>query len=1702
MAESTSPAKARRSIGWRIGKIILIIVGSLVGLVVVLALLLLTPPVQNFARKKAQNYLSQKLQTRFEIGRIYIGFPKKIVLENVYVEDRQKDTLLSGGLLKVDISMLKLLKSEVEINQIELADITAKIKRSLPDTTFNFQFILDAFAPKNPSAAQPADTSAMKMAINTVKLDRVRMIYNDVITGNYVTVFLRKFNTDINRFDPAHMDYDIAEVNLEGVRGTVKQVKPLVDPGPISEDKAEAVQPINLKLKLGDVGLKDIQLDYGNDVSSFYTTLNLGELILKPEAFDLAHHSIRIEELALNNTTSVIRLGKTPAAKEVVKQTRQEVESQAQNDWKFIVTRIRFNNNNLKFDNDNEARVPSGIDYAHLDAKQLTLHVDDFHFAIDSIAGKISKGSLTEKSGLVLNRLETDFLYASREAYLKNLILETPHTTLQREAVIRYPSIESLASNIGAMQLDVNLANSKLLVRDILLFAPMLKGSPGFSNPNEMWYLNGKVTGRISDMRIDQLDIRGLANTRVRASGTISGIPDMKKLRGNIRLQELRTTRSDLALLMPPGSIPKNITLPNALNLSGTLAGSMADARANLQLQTDLGAANLTGSIRNASNPKSASYNAKLSTRAINLGRILQNDTLYGPLTADIAISGRGLDPKTMAADMKGIIHSVTYNRYEYREVALNGSYNRQKVKAFVGINDPNIALSLNAGSDLSREFPSVTLQADIDSIRTLPLHLTTQSVFYHGKIDADFPVTDPKNLQGRLLVTQSLLANGEQRFTLDTIQLVAGKNDTAKFIRLNSDIANLALTGQYDLAQLGDAFINSIQPYYKIIPDYKPAKLDPYQFSIVGNITNAPVLQVFLPDLKRLDPVGINGTFSSQNGWNSQLRAPMIVYGTNSIHNLSMDAGTRNGTLIMHTLVDEVSSGGAMNIYKTDLNATIANNAIDFLATIADAKEKNKYRFGANFKQDGANNYVLTIDPKQLLLNYDNWTVPSDNLVRLENGDINIHNLVLARNEQRLSLNSTSSERNSPLNVQFTQFRIATLTAFLKQDTLIADGRINGTATLMNFTTQPVFTTDLVINDLSLQKDTVGNLTLKVNNQETNRFVAEANLTGKGNDLLLTGSYLVKPDNQSSFDLDLTIRQLQMSTVERASMGSISAAKGFLDGKFRITGTAAKPEVDGHLDFNKTSFNLSALNSFYQVDQESIQVNKEGIRFDSFTIRDSSNNELSVDGMAYTDNYTNYRFDLDVTADDFKAVNSTKRNNQLFYGALNFDTDLHIGGTEVSPKVDGSLTINDKTNFTIVLPQAEPGVAEREGIVRFVDMDSVRIDTTMYASLDSIKNTGIRGMDVAVNIEINKEAVFNIVVDEGNGDFLRMKGEALLSAGIDPSGNMTLSGSYEIQEGAYELSFNMLKRKFDIQKGSKITWLGEPTKADVNVTAVYVANTAPLTLVEDQLQDNVTSNVNRYKQKLPFQVNLLVKGELMKPDISFDVILPEDKNYNVANDIIENVKTRLIQLRAQPSELNKQVFALLLLNRFVSENPFDAGGGGGMNVGTMARQSVSKILTEQLNNLASNLINGVDLNFDVASTEDYTTGQMQNRTDLNVSLSKQLLSDRLKVTVGSNFELEGPQNSAQRSNNIAGNLAIDYMLSKDGRYLIRGYRKNEYEGEIYGYIIETGISFIITLDYNHFHDLFRKKKKKEPAPKKPAATEVVPASPAESKSE
>ena len=326
--------------------------------------------------------------------------------------------------------------------------------------------------------------------------------------------------------------------------------------------------------------------------------------------------------------------------------------------------------------------------------------------------------------------------------------------------------------------------------------------------------------------------------------------------------------------------------------------------------------------------------------------------------------------------------------------------------------------------------------------------------------------------------------------------------------------------------------------------------------------------------------------------------------------------------------------------------------------------------------------------------------------------------------------------------------------------------------------------------------------------------------------------------------------------------------------------------------------------------------------------------------------------------------------------------------------------------------------------------------------------------------------------------------GAADLAAGIDKSGKISLTGNYKVSKGAYNLSLSFLKRKFDIQQGSTIIWTGDPTSAQVDITASYLADAPPIDLMQSEIAGATQAVQTTYKEKLPFHVNLHMTGEMLKPTISFDITLPQDELSRWPD-----VDTKLQQVRSDEAEINKQAFALLLLGRFVQEDPLASSGGGGGVEGAV-RNSAASLLTDQLNKLAGNLVKGVDLNFDLQSQQDYSTGTAQNSTDLKVGVSKRLLNDRIKVNVGSSFAVENPQGSNKAASNIAGDVSVDYQLTKDGRYLLQAYRRNNYEGVAEGQVIETGLSFILNYDYNRLKEIFERHKVAKEVRKKNKETE------------
>ena len=1642
------------------------IVGSVITLLLLIIILIQVPAVQNMIKNKAVTYLEGKIHTPVKLGRIEIGFPKKVILEDLYLQAQNGDTLIAGQKIAVDISLFKLLSNEVEINSIDLKDIVANVKRD-KDSVFNFDYIVDAFAsdkPKDPTSA------GMTFSIEKVNLDNVKVRFDDAITKNDLSVNLTHFDTRIKKFDLDKMDFEIPKIKLDGLTLKLKQgelVKEIAVNTVKTADSLVKTRP-DLNIKLGEIALSKINISYDNAGTQLNSGLVLDRLLLEFDKTDLPNQQIAINNFEIDGLRGGLTIGKEKTKLPVAAAATSTPASTA-NKWKLNLDEANLKNIDFRFDDQNAAIVTKGMDYKHLNLKNFNLEASDFKYDANTIAGNIHSLKVADKSGLDLQELRTDFSYGTKGAYLKNLYIKTPQTVLRDEIIINYPSVEAIKTDLGSLNINATLNNSSIGFKDILLFAPGLANTNPFKgNPNAVMAVNGKVSGKLNNIAIPNLEISGLGTTRLAASGRIVGLPDVKTAYFDLNIRDLKSGAKDINALVPKGTLPASLQLPSQLALKGTFKGTIQNFNTDLALNSSFGAAKVKGSFDQRVKNRER-YDGYAELNNFDVGRLIKNDSL-GKISLKAKVKGTGLNPKTATAAVDGTLIKADFNRYTYKNLKLKGDIANGKFNAKAGMADPNLDFDLVSEGNFNGKYPKIKLRLNVDIADLNKLNLHAGALKLRGKVDADIDTADPDYLNGRISAYHFVIANEKEQFQLDSINIVATADEKKNSLMVKSQFLKANINGKYELTKIGTALTNSIAKYYDTAPNVKKTATRPQQFAFDIKVINDPILMKLVPQITRLEPMSITGRYNSVNDTivlNATI--PRLVYGSNTISNAVIKIDKLDNTLVYSAIIDEVQSS-AFRLPYTSIEGTLSENLLTYRLLLKDVKDKDHYSVAGTLKASGDNTEVHLL-PDGLVLNYEPWLIADNNVIRFGSKGIYADNFELSNSSSAIKIQSESEAPNSPLAVDFKEFNIETLSKMVQKDSLAMGGRINGNVLLKNITTKLVFTSDLNIDNFTYMKDTIGNISVKVNNEIANTYAAKVAITGNDNRVNLDGTY--RSDN-SSFDMDLDMDRLNIKSIEPFTAGNINKSSGYISGKFKLTGTMDDPSLIGDLQFHDGAFTVTQLNSPFNLMNDKISFTNEGLVFTNFSLSDADKNVLSIRGNINTPNYKDFAFNLNINADNFRAINSSAKDNELFYGKLFLNTRLRIKGDMNKPIVDGTIKINEDTKLTIVLPQNDPSIADREGIVEFIDQDNPQLTEKLMIDSDSISKTVFKGLDVAVNIEIDKNAELTMIIDKGNGDFVKVKGEAKLSGGIDESGKTTLTGRYELQEGSYEMTFNMLKRKFDIQKGSYILWTGEPTSADINITAVYKTETAPLDLLDDQLGGVSATVRNTYKQRLPFETLLKLNGELLKPEITFDITLPEG-NYGVASDILTTTRAKLEQLRQEPAELNKQVFALLLLNRFIGENPFSSESG--TSTESLARQSVSKILSQQLNDLAGNLIKGVDVNFDLESTDDYTSGQREDKTDLNVAFSKRLLDDRLKVTVGSSFGLEGEEQANQQSNNIAGDISADYQLSKDGRYTLRAYRKNEYQVALQGQIIETGIGFIITMDYNKFRELFHRTK-------------------------
>ena len=154
--------------------------------------LLSVPEVQNWLGRKASQILSQQLSSRVQIGRVEISLPNRVIVDSLYLWDRNDSLLLSVRRTGAKMEWTPLLtENRISIANVQLMGAGAHIYQGA-DSLYNIQFLIDIFSSKDTLNRRPLD-----LRIGSLIIRRSNLVFDNIaISDINLTAHLHRLTDD------------------------------------------------------------------------------------------------------------------------------------------------------------------------------------------------------------------------------------------------------------------------------------------------------------------------------------------------------------------------------------------------------------------------------------------------------------------------------------------------------------------------------------------------------------------------------------------------------------------------------------------------------------------------------------------------------------------------------------------------------------------------------------------------------------------------------------------------------------------------------------------------------------------------------------------------------------------------------------------------------------------------------------------------------------------------------------------------------------------------------------------------------------------------------------------------------------------------------------------------------------------------------------------------------------------------------------------------------------------------------------------------------------------------------------------------------------------------------------------------------------------------------------------------------------------
>ena len=1658
----------------RTARVLLVFLLLFIGLI----LFIRSPWGQDIIVSKVTSYVSDKTNTKVEIERLFITFSGAISLEGLYLEDQKGDTLVFSRALEADLPFFPILfQNELHLKSLDWKGVTANIARKENIETFNFNFLLDALIPQD-TTTTPKESAPIAISLGSINFSDFKIKYDDAELGINSQLNLGELNLDADQVDLENMVFALDNLAISDTKVKYRQTKPFIT-------KTDATDTESPNLSIANLELKNVKANYESLPDQTFADASIGHFLLQLPKVDLESNIFAIDRLALENSNFSLRTDEQKTLPQDSTNIANPVTKPFEwPEYQITANKISLQNNSVNYQAGNNTPPKGEFNPEAISLSDFVFEADKLSYQPKKVHLELNELHFTERSGFQLKHVAFKANLEDSQSSLSHLEIKTNNSSLSGELNLKYASIDKLKENPDETIVSLNIPNLNLALQDAFIFQPELETNEYLKEASQNSFVgNLTANGTLSAIQIPELNIAWGEGTSLFAEGTLGNVTIIDSLFFDFNTLKATSQRADLLQFISEEKL--GIAVPQKVILTASGKGNPNDLMANALLKIPEGTARLNGSFKNKAHTE---FEGTLKVDSLQLDKLLKNEQL-GAVSFTMDVSGKGNNMNTLNAQMKSKFTQLEFNTYDFSNLSLEGTIAKGKGNINLRFKDQNLNLDANTDIKLDSVNSQIKLGLDVIGADLYALGITKNNIKVGGKINADFTGNaDDYNINGGIYEGIAVMDN--EQYRMGAIELSTKISKDSTDLLVNSDFLKGTLQSNAVPAEITRALQRQFKNYFTRA-DSTSNNLGANNVRLKMDVSMKPVpvlTEVFFKGVEQLDSIAIHADFdASAKKLNAELFMPAATYNSSSIDSLAIQV-TGDSTNLSFNAGFNALVTDPIHIKKTTLEGLLKSK--ELLLDFNSYDDEEKLIHIASEMNLTKDTISFHINPSQLIFNKKEWNVPKDNSIKVGKNFMSFENMSLTRNAQNLTLsNAVSGVEKEHVGIIFNDFKIQTFLSFLNPDETLISGLVQGNLVIENPFEAPGIVADFKINELGVLENPLGNLALNAVSKGLSEYEFDLSVKEGALDLNLTGDYRAAQTG-AELDLDLNLNVLELNVIEGFSNSAIKDSEGYISGNIEVSGTTAAPKYDGNFAFNETSFNIAVLNTVYKIADETLRINNSGIYLENFTVNDANDSAITFDGAVFTEELINPEFDLSLETEKFQLLNSTKDDNELFYGEASIDADVTIKGSLSLPKIDGKLKIRKVTEVTYVVPESQLDVEERDGVVLFVNRENP--DAILTRNDQEETPAFFRGIDASTILEIADDAVFHIVIDERTGDNLQVSGDASLNLNVSPNGNINMTGRYELNSGHYETSlYNLVKRKFEINPGSTITWMGDPTDAKLDVTAVYNVETSAAPLMASVTSGEDISVTGKYRQVLPFLVYLNVDGELLEPKLSFNLDMPEDEQGSLGGVVYGRVQ----QLNEQESELNKQVFSLLALNRFFPDSGSDGSSGG---TASLARDNVNRVLSGELNAFSDKVFGktGFELDFDLDSFTDYQGESPQDRTQLNINAKKKLFDDRLIVTAGSAVDVEGSAATGQEETPIIGNVSLEYLLTQDGRYRVKGFRRNEYQNIIDGQLIVTGIALIFNREFNAFSQLFNPLKnntleKKESNSKKEQTSET-----------